>query len=377
MSNVKSKSAVILACAISGLIFFAAILRIEAAPRGAGAAAQGEAANRIAVNSDDIGGVVTSANGPEAGVWVIAETTDLPTKFRKIVITDDAGRYLIPEMPKATYKVWVRGYGLVDSDPVTSTPGKTLALKAVVAPTPQAAAQYYPASYWVSLLNVPPKSAFPMIIPAPPPLEGDTGEGDEVKQTHISSTAHPPTTLQTQAEWLYDIKACYGCHQLGTKSTREIPASLGKFETSKDAWARFISSSQLGRGMMHGLNLLGHDQALEMFADWGDRIANGEVPPVPPRPQGTERNVVVIGMGLVGASLLPPRAHQHGQAESHGERKWPVYGADWSAGALAVIDPGHKFEENDRGSLPGHLRPHEARAVVAAISARSVGLLRR
>ena len=307
MPNVKSKSAVILTCAISGLIFFAAILRIEAAPRGAGAAAQAEA-SRIAVNSDDIGGVVTSANGPEAGVWVIAETTDLPTKFRKIVITDDAGRYLIPEMPKANYKVWVRGYGLVDSDPVTSTPGKTLALKAVVAPTPQAAAQYYPASYWVSLLNVPPKSAFPMTIPAPPALEGgDTGEGDQVKQTHISSTAHPPTTLQTQAEWLYDIKACYGCHQLGTKSTREIPASLGKFETSKDAWARFISSSQLGRGMMHGLNLLGHDQALEMFADWGDRIAKGGAA----RAAASARNRAQrggVGLGLVGARFLPSRA---------------------------------------------------------------------
>jgi hypothetical protein len=339
MPNVKSKSAVILTCAISGLIFFAAILRIEAAPRGAGAAAQAEA-SRIAVNSDDIGGVVTSANGPEAGVWVIAETTDLPTKFRKIVITDDAGRYLIPEMPKANYKVWVRGYGLVDSDPVTSTPGKTLALKAVVAPTPQAAAQYYPASYWVSLLNVPPKSAFPMTIPAPPALEGgDTGEGDQVKQTHISSTAHPPTTLQTQAEWLYDIKACYGCHQLGTKSTREIPASLGKFETSKDAWARFISSSQLGRGMMHGLNLLGHDQALEMFADWGDRIAKGEVPPVPPRPQGTERNVVVsVWDWSVRASFLHALIStdkRNPTVNANG----PVYGADWSAGALAVIDP--------------------------------------
>src|ERR1700690_4444184 len=163
MSNVKSKSAVILACAISGLIFFAAILRIESGPRGAGGGAQADA-NRIAVNSDDIGGVVTSANGPEAGVWVIAETTDLPTKFRKIVITDDAGRYLIPQLPQAKYKIWVRGYGLVDSKPVESTPGNTLALTAVVAPNARAAAQYYPGDYWYSLLKVPAKSAFPMKV---------------------------------------------------------------------------------------------------------------------------------------------------------------------------------------------------------------------
>jgi len=46
----------------------------------------------VAIDPDDIGGVVTSAKGPEAGVWVVAETTDLPTKFAKIVVTDDRGR---------------------------------------------------------------------------------------------------------------------------------------------------------------------------------------------------------------------------------------------------------------------------------------------
>src|SRR4051812_41625831 len=63
------------------------------------------------VGASDIGGVVTGPKGPEAGVWVIAETTELPTRLVKIVVTDDAGRYLIPELPKARYSVWVRGYG--------------------------------------------------------------------------------------------------------------------------------------------------------------------------------------------------------------------------------------------------------------------------
>ena len=75
---------------------------------------------------DDIGGVVTGPHGPEAGVWVIAETNELPTKFVRIVVTDDQGRYLIPDLPKASYSVWVRGYGLVDSPKSTSTPGSTL-----------------------------------------------------------------------------------------------------------------------------------------------------------------------------------------------------------------------------------------------------------
>src|SRR6478672_4479830 len=92
------------------------------------------AAARVAIDADDVGGVVTSAKGPEAGVWVIAETSDLPTKFVKIVVTDDRGRYVLPDLPKATYNVWVRGYGLVDSPKVQTAPGKTLNLTAVVAP---------------------------------------------------------------------------------------------------------------------------------------------------------------------------------------------------------------------------------------------------
>ena len=68
----------------------------------------------IQIDKDDIGGVVTSSNGPEAGVWVIAETTELPTKYAKTVVTDDQGRYVIPDLPNANYQVWVRGYGLVE-----------------------------------------------------------------------------------------------------------------------------------------------------------------------------------------------------------------------------------------------------------------------
>jgi len=78
----------------------------------------------ISIGNNDLGGVVSGASGPEAGVWVIAETTDLPTKFAKIVVTDDRGRYLMPELPKATYSVWVRGYGLVDSPRVRSAPAR-------------------------------------------------------------------------------------------------------------------------------------------------------------------------------------------------------------------------------------------------------------
>ena len=143
-----------------------------------------QAAAAVAIDADDIGGVVTSSKGPEAGVWVIAETTELPTKFARIVVTDDRGRYLIPDLPKATYDVWVRGYGLVDSKHVRAAAGKPLNLTAVIAPDPRAAAQYYPAGYWFSLMHVPEKSEFP-------------GTG---------ANGIAPG-MQTQADWLRTMKS--------------------------------------------------------------------------------------------------------------------------------------------------------------------------
>src|SRR5437773_115478 len=98
-----------------------------------GVEAQQKGGANVAIDSDDIGGVVTSAKGLEAGVWVIAETTDLPAKFVKTVVTDDQGRYVLPDLPPANYQVFVRGYGLVDSPHVPAKPGQHLDLKAVVA----------------------------------------------------------------------------------------------------------------------------------------------------------------------------------------------------------------------------------------------------
>src|SRR6201996_8818749 len=136
---------------------FAALMGCAAVPAGA----QQAASSTVAIDNDDIGGVVKSPSGPEAGVWVIAETHDLPVRFIRSVVTDDQGRYVIPDLPKANYDVWVRGYGLVDSPKVKSEPGKILNLTAVKAPSEAAAAEYYPPVYWLSMLNVPEKTEFP------------------------------------------------------------------------------------------------------------------------------------------------------------------------------------------------------------------------
>jgi hypothetical protein len=120
-----------------------------------------EAGPAVDIGNSDIGGVVNGLAGPEAGVWVIAETSDLATQFAKVVVTDERGRYVVPDLPKANYSLWVRGYGLIDSAKVQSAPGHLVNLTAVPAPTAAAAAEYYPGVYWYSLLKIPAASEFP------------------------------------------------------------------------------------------------------------------------------------------------------------------------------------------------------------------------
>ena len=276
----------------------------------------------VPIDADDIGGVVTSANGPEAGVWVIAETTDLPTKMAKIVVTDDQGRYVLPDLPKANYDVWVRGYGLVDSPKVKSAPGKIVNLKAVVAPTPAAAAEYYPAIYWLSMLKIPDKSEFPGT--------GPKGNG-------------MPEKLKSQGQWLAGIKTlgCMSCHQLGNHATRTIPKELGHFNSSLEAWQRRVLSGQASEIMLRNLNDLEPQRALALFADWTDRIAAGELPASKPsRPQGVERNVVLTLWDWAG-----PKDYLHDEIST--DKRNPrlnanglIYGAtEESTDLLPVLDP--------------------------------------
>jgi hypothetical protein len=223
----------------------------------------------------DIRGAVTGPNGPEAGVWVIAETTDLATRYAKVVVTDDQGRYLIPDLPKASYEVWVRGYGLVDSKKVRARPGKTLDLKAVPAPNAAAAAQYFPGMYWYSLLTIPGKGEFP-----------GTGE----KGNGISSN------IKTQDQWVDTVKnACQSCHALGSQGIRTVPKMFQQGSANSfQAWAKRTQAGQAMTNMATGLGYMGIDAALRNYADWTDRIAAGELPfDKPERPKGIERNVVI------------------------------------------------------------------------------------
>ena len=297
-----------------GMLAGAAILPLGAHAQGTDPA--------IKIGKKDLGGIVKSPKGPEAGVWVIAETDDLPTKFARMVVTDDKGRYLLPDLPKANYRVWVRGYGLVDSPKTATQPGHSLNLAAVPAPSAAEAAQYYPAIYWLSMLKIPEKSLFPGT--------GATGNG-------------MPTNQKSQAEWLDNIKSngCVGCHQLGNKATRTIPKEFGTFKTSAEAWERRIQSGQAMMSMANTVSRFDTKRAFSLFGDWTDRIAAGELPfAQPERPKGVERNVVVTEW-----DWSRPTAYVHDEIAT--DRRKPtinangwIYGsAEYSTDYLPVLDP--------------------------------------
>ena len=228
------------------------------------ACASGAQAQDVDIDADDIGGTVTSENGPEAGVWVVAETDDFETRYAKIVVTDDAGRYVVPDLPEANYEVWVRGYGLADSARAAARPGDALDLTAVVAPNAEVASRVYPAAAWYAMMNLP----------------------DE------SEVAHLPGGMN---EYLAVMKnqTCVGCHQMGQLSTRTFPDAFSDIESSEERWIRRVQSGQAAPQMIGPLAQRLNGVPFKYLADWTDRIAAGETPSyIPERPQGLERNVV-------------------------------------------------------------------------------------
>jgi hypothetical protein len=306
------------------------------------AAAPAPSVAQVVIDADDIGGVVTGPSGPEAGAWVIAETTDLPTRYAKMVVTDAQGRYVVPDLPKAKYKIWVRGYGLVDSAKVDGEPGQQLNLRAVAAPNEATAAQYYPAAYWYAMMKIPGADQF----------GGKSDIPERIKQT----------------DWLNNMKnnGCVGCHQLGQISTRTFPKGLGEFATHNEAWVRRTQSGQSGVLMVNILAGLLNGTPIKYFADWTERIEKGELPKQKPeRPAGIERNIVVTtwDMGepdrylhdLITTDKRNPTVNAYG----------PILGSpEYSTDTLPLLDPKtHKVSmfkapvrdaDTPEGLGPGH-----------------------
>jgi hypothetical protein len=266
----------------------------------------------VALDADDIGGVVTGPSGPEAGVWVIAETDAFDTLFAKIVVTDDQGRYVVPDLPEADYQIWVRGYGLADSPRQPAQRGVRADIAVSPAASPAEAAAVYPAAYWYAMMDLPTE--------------------DEVASLQGG--------LNGYLMWMKNM-GCVGCHQMGNAATRTIPASLGEFASSEEAWTRRIQSGQAGGNMAQTVGGALGGVPIRYLADWTDRIAAGELPAsAPERPAGIERNVVATVRDwstpkaylhdLSGTDRRDPTVNGYG----------PIFGApELSTDEFPVLDP--------------------------------------
>ncbi len=234
------------------------------------------------------GRVVSGAGDGEAGVWVIAETSELPTPYRKIVVTDDAGRFVVPDLPESTFQMWVRGYGLRDSGKTPVKRGSSVTLKVEKASSPREAARIFPANYWFSLFEPPGKSA----------------------------------AFASQMKL-----GCELCHQLGSATTR------GRARAGYDLGLRKASF------MNAFADHLGREQLLDALEAWSLRIQNGETPEPPPRPRGLERNVVITqwawGDGYTYAHDEIATDKRDPTVNAGG----PVYGVDIGNDHLLVLDP--------------------------------------
>jgi hypothetical protein len=287
-----------------------------------------------------IQGTVRSPKGAEAGVWVIAETNDLATKMIKSVVTDDQGRYVIPELPTANYSVWVRGYGLADSKPVMAKPSTAnnapaLNLTAVLPKDKVEEAKVYPGNYWMQMLEPPAKSEFP--------LKGANGQ----PSTQASQ--------QTLEGWMHSFKSsCNFCHQLGNPITRTLDhvfKAKPELMTSFDAWDYRIRTGVRGSGMSGAADSLNRPFALKMFSNWTDRIAKGETPKVTPsRPTGVERNVVITQWDWgTDHSFMHDQVStdkQHPNLNAGGR----LYAVSAGHGTLVVLNP--KTNETNEIEIP-------------------------
>ena len=275
-------------------------------------------AQSVAIDADDIGGLVTGPNGPEAGVWVIAETTDLPTRYTKSVVTDDQGRYVIPDLPTANYqrlgaRLWPGRF----AEACARSPGRRSITPRWSRRSRAAAAHYYPAIYWYTMMKLPPAKDF--------------GGATDIPKN---------ITRDVWRQRMNNVD-CVGCHQLGQESTRTIPAQFGKFDSGADAWIRRVAAGQSGEMMTNRLAGQLGGVPYKYFGDWTDRVAKGELPKhKPARPAGVERNLVVTTW-----DWSTPDKYLHDLISS--DRRKPTVNADgllygapeYSTDLMPILDP--------------------------------------
>ena len=248
----------------------------------------------------------------------------MPWLAARRIPTDDEGNFSLPQMPDFTYQVWVRGYGLLDSAKIEGRPGDdNLELSVEVATTPQDAAKVYPGDYWLSLMDVPTADKFPGTGPV-------AGGGNGFLPG-----------IESQSRFVHEFKSdCNFCHQLGSEITRTLGHmdALG-FDSHEEAWIYRTSLGVRGGSMQGAFLQFGIDGMSKTMADWTRKVEAGVTPPMPPRPQGVERNVVVTLWDIGG-----PQDFMHDEIATDKNNPTvnaygPIYAVSSGHGTLNVVDP--------------------------------------
>ena len=290
-----------------------------------GAASRAAGPRRVSIGDTDLGGVVTGPNGPEAGVWVIAETTDLPTKFAKMVVTDDQGRYVLPELPKANYEVWVRGYGLVDSPKVDSRARQDpQSAPPCPRPTRRRRREYYPAIYWFSMLQ-------------------DAGQERIPRHRRAAATAfRPRSAARRSGSTASRPTAASAAISSATRRRARSRRSSAQFDSSYSAWVRRIQSGQASETMARTIGRLDTQRALKLFRGLDRphrrrRVAQG-------RSRSGRRASSATSSSRVW-DWGSPKMYLHDEIATDRRNptvnaNGPIYGSpEWSTDHVPVLDP--------------------------------------
>ena len=215
--------------------------------------------SQIPIDADDIAGVVRSARGPEAGVWVIAETTDTPTQVPEDRGHRRPGPVPVARSPGTTRHVqdlgarlWPRRF---DAGP-RDTGAASRTHRGAGARSPRGGADL-PGELLV----------LPHQYPAG---EGLSGHGP-VRQRHQPGHGARNITGSTRSK-----RTATSATSWATRRRVRFPAALGTFASSVAAWDRRVQVGQDGAGMSSAVSVLGRARGLEMFANWTDRIAAGK-----------------------------------------------------------------------------------------------------
>ncbi len=269
------------------------------------------------------------------------ETTDLGTRFAKMAVTDERGRYVMPDLPKAHYRVWVRGYGLVEF-----AEGRGRARQD---PQPDRRGGAEPCRRGAILsgdllgLDDP--------IPGPEPLPRHRRQ----RQRHPEDFKTPGAVAQfRQDQWLRQLPPD---RQL---RDADLSPELGHFDSSLDAWSRRLSVGPAGHDMVNFITQLmtpgrrasGGARRLDR-PHQGRRVAE-------PHPAAAGRHRAQSrrhGARLARPQALPARPDADRQAQPDRQRLRPDLRRRRAQQQPAGARPGPQHQDDDEAAGAAPIRP--------------------